>query len=85
MRLAQRLLVYILLVLGAVTCLIPLAWMISTGLKPIEQTMSSPPTWLPYRLYVEKDGALTEIQQADMDKYPADKIVKKFAPRWENF
>jgi multiple sugar transport system permease protein len=85
MRLAQRLLVYILLVLGAVTCLIPLAWMISTGLKPIEQTMSSPPTWLPYRLYVEKDGALTEIQQADMDKYPADKIVRKFAPRWENF
>jgi multiple sugar transport system permease protein len=59
--------------------------MISTGLKPIEQTMSSPPTWLPYRLYVEKDGALHEIQQADVDKYPADKIVKKFAPRWENF
>jgi multiple sugar transport system permease protein len=85
MRLLQRLLLYIMLVLGAVTCLIPLAWMISTGLKPIEQTMSSPPTWLPYRLYVEKDGALTEIQQADIGKYPADKIVKKFAPRWDNF
>jgi multiple sugar transport system permease protein len=85
MRSLQRLLIYVLVVLGAVTCLIPLLWMISTGLKPIDQTMSSPPTWIPYRLYVEKGGALVEIQQTDVEKYPNAKIVKKFAPRWENF
>jgi multiple sugar transport system permease protein len=85
MRFLQRLLIYTLLLLGAIACLLPLLWMISTGLKPIDQTMAMPPTWLPYRLYVEKNGALTEIQQADVDKYPADKIVKKTAPRWENF
>jgi multiple sugar transport system permease protein len=65
--------------------LIPLLWMISTGLKPIEQTMSMPPTWIPYRSYVQKDGVLTEIQPADVDKYPAAQIVRKPAPRWENF
>ena len=85
MRLLKRLLLQILIALGAVTCLLPLLWMISTALKPIEQTMSSPPRWLPYRLYVKTDGALTEIQQADLDKYPADRIVRKVAPRWENF
>ena len=85
MNFLQRLLLYALLALGAITCLIPLLWMISTGLKPIEQTMSMPPTWIPYRLYVQKDGVLTEIQPADVDKYPASQIVRKTAPRWENF
>jgi multiple sugar transport system permease protein len=85
MRLLQRALIYALLLLGSVTFLIPLLWMISTGLKPVEQTMSLPPTWIPYKLYTEKDGALTEIKQSDVEKYPAAKIIRKAAPRWENF
>jgi multiple sugar transport system permease protein len=85
MRVLNRFLIYALLILGAVTCLVPLLWMISTGLKPVEQTMSMPPTWIPYRLYVEKDGVLTEIQQADLNKFPDAKIVKRIAPRWGNF
>jgi multiple sugar transport system permease protein len=85
MRLLQRVLIYALLLLGSVIFLIPLLWMISTGLKPIEQTMSLPPTWIPYRLYVEKDGTLVEIKQSDVEKYPAAKIIRKTAPRWENF
>ena len=85
MRFLHRLLIYMLLVLGAITCLIPLLWMVSTGLKPVDQAMSMPPTWLPYRYYVEKDGVLTEIQKGDLDKYPHARIVKKIAPRWGNF
>ena len=85
MRFLHRLLIYVLLVLGAITCLIPLLWMVSTGLKPVDQTMSMPPTWIPYRFYVEKDGILTEIQKGDLDKYPNAKIVRKIAPRWDNF
>jgi multiple sugar transport system permease protein len=85
MRILQRVLIYAMLVLGSVSFLIPLLWMISTGLKPIEQTMSLPPTWIPYRLYVEKDGVLTEIRQADVNNYPEASIIKKPAPRWENF
>src|SRR5258706_14642958 len=85
MRLVQRFCIYALLVLGSFTFLIPLLWMISTGLKPIDQTMSMPPNWIPYRLYVEKDGALTEISQAEAKSYPVDKVIKKTAPRWDNF
>jgi multiple sugar transport system permease protein len=85
MRPLQRLLIYLMLVLGAITCLTPLLWMMSTGLKPVEQTMTVPLTWIPYRMYVEKDGGLTEIRQSDVDKYPSATIVRKFAPRWSNF
>jgi multiple sugar transport system permease protein len=85
MRLIQRFCIYTLLVLGSITFVIPLMWMISTGLKPIDQTMSMPPTWVPYRLYVEKDGALIEITQAESKNYPADKLIKKASPRWDNF
>src|SRR5271169_5967941 len=85
MRFLPRLLLYVLLVLGAITCLIPLLWMVSTGLKPVDQTMSMPPTWIPYRFYVERNGVLTEIQQGEVDKYPNAKVVRKIAPRWGNF
>ena len=40
---------------------------------------------MPYRLYVEKDGALTEISSADAKRYPAGSIIKKASPRWDNF
>ena len=85
MRTLQRILLYAMLLLGSVSFLMPLALMISTGLKPIEQTMSAPPTWIPYRLYVQKDGVLTEIKQADVNNYPAASIIKKPAPRWSNY
>jgi len=85
MRFPHRLLIYVLLVLGAVTCLIPLLWMVSTALKPVDQAMSMPPTWIPYRFYVEQNGVLTEIQKGELDKYPDAQIVKKIAPRWGNF
>jgi multiple sugar transport system permease protein len=85
MRAIHRFSIYAMLVLGSITFLIPLLWMISTGLKPIDQTMSMPPRWLPYRLYVEKDGALTEIKQSEVNNYPANKIIKKVSPRWNNF
>lgn len=56
-RTFQRLLVYALLLLGSAVFLLPLVWMISTGLKPIDQTMSMPPTWIPYRTYAPGDDA----------------------------
>jgi multiple sugar transport system permease protein len=55
-RFFAKLLVYALLLLGSAVFIIPLIWMISTGLKPIEQTMSMPPTWIPYRLVLRSDG-----------------------------
>ena len=48
--------IYILLICGSVIFSVPFLWMAATALKPIEQTMSMPPTWIPYRYYVTLDG-----------------------------
>jgi len=45
--LLKKLPVYVLLVVGSVLFSIPLLWMVSTALKPIEQTMTMPPVWVP--------------------------------------
>lgn len=46
-RLALRVLIYGLLILGAVLVLVPFAWTISTSLKTEKQTLEFPPTWIP--------------------------------------
>lgn len=38
---------YVLVVAGGSVVLFPLAWMISTSLKPLAETLTYPPTWLP--------------------------------------
>jgi multiple sugar transport system permease protein len=43
---------FVLIVLGVVFVM-PLLWMIVTALKPIEETMSSPPKWIPSRFLWE--------------------------------
>jgi len=49
-------LVFFFLVIGSIVFSTPLIWMVSTALKPIEQTMSMPPTWLPYRYFADING-----------------------------
>ena len=48
MRALQRFLVSFALTAGAVVFLLPLLWMLSTALKPLEQTTAQPPLWLPW-------------------------------------
>src|SRR5271170_5620534 len=38
----------VLVTLMAIAFLAPFAWMISTSLKPLNETMSIPPRWLPH-------------------------------------
>src|SRR6266705_1179199 len=62
MRIFLRFLTYLLLLLGSITFLAPLLWMLSTGLKPIDQTMTVPPSWIPYKYFVEKNGQRVEVK-----------------------
>ena len=71
MRGFQRFLTYLLLLLGSITFLAPLVWMISTGLKPLDQTMTMPPSWIPYRYFVEKDGVREEVKPGDKITVPS--------------
>ncbi len=60
-----RLVVYALLVGGSVVFLFPLIWMIATSLKPIEQTMATPPSFLPRRYATVIDGRELEVTRTE--------------------
>lgn len=51
--LLARILIYGALVLAAIAFLAPFAWMVSTSLKPLNETMSLPPRWIPSELHWE--------------------------------
>jgi len=43
----SRAIIHLILIAGSLVFLFPLFWMISTSLKPVEETMLSPPRWIP--------------------------------------
>jgi multiple sugar transport system permease protein len=60
--------IHAVLVILSLVFLIPLFWMISTSLKPIEETMRMPPVWIPSKIQVANyPNALT--YQADLLGY----------------
>ena len=56
-----RCLAYVLLLAGAVVFLFPLVWLLLTSLKPVEQTMTMPPTWLPHAYTTTLNGRPMEV------------------------
>jgi len=67
MRLSRtaRIIAYLLLLLGAAFFLLPMIWMLSTALKPVEQTMTLPPQWLPKAYSIEREGRRVEVRRGD--------------------
>ncbi len=51
-----RLITYLLLLAGSAAFLFPFVWMLSTSLKPIEQTTKLPPDWVPHDDTAPIDG-----------------------------
>jgi multiple sugar transport system permease protein len=66
-----KLMVYALLLAGSALFIIPLVWMMSTALKPIEQTMSMPPSWLPYQLYAQVNGERVKVTRGELVEQPS--------------
>ena len=58
-----------LLTLGFI-CILPLLWMLSTALKPIEQTMSNPPVWIPPKPQFGNFIEAMKYGSADLGYYP---------------
>jgi multiple sugar transport system permease protein len=56
-----RFIVYVMLVAGSIIFMAPLVWLISTSLKPIEQTMTMPPIWLPKAYETTINGKRMEV------------------------
>ncbi|WP_125709771.1 carbohydrate ABC transporter permease [Lacticaseibacillus porcinae] len=50
MKKFSRVLLYLIVTLGALTMLMPFLWMVSTALKTAPETITVPPTWIPKSL-----------------------------------
>ncbi len=61
---------YALLVAGSILFLFPFLWLMFTSLKPIEQTMQMPPTWIPRAFFTEFDGVRVEAPRDDPENAP---------------
>jgi len=59
--LPSRVVVYALLVVGSAIFLFPLLWLLVTSLKPVEQAMAMPPTFVPRAFTARLDGRPTEV------------------------
>ena len=66
-----RFAVYALLLAGAAVFAVPLAWMVSTALKPIEQAMTAPPAWIPYQHEVARGGRTIPVRRGRLIDEPS--------------
>jgi multiple sugar transport system permease protein len=60
-RKLSRVVIQLLLVLFSVAFVIPFVWLVSTSLKPIEQTLSLPLTFIPRAYFAELGGKRMEV------------------------
>jgi len=58
---ASRVTVQVLLIVLSAVFVMPFVWLVSTSLKPIEQTLSLPITFLPRAYYATLDGRRQEV------------------------
>ena len=70
-RFFSKLAIYILLICGSAIFLVPLFWMMSTALKPIDQTMSMPPSWIAYRLFADFGGKQVSVKTGETITTPS--------------
>ena len=65
----KRIAVHALLIAGSIAFLFPFVWLVTTSLKPIEQTMKMPPDWLPRATYAPVCGErLKVVRERQVDQ-----------------
>jgi len=72
----NALLLHVVVLLAGVAFAFPLAWMVLTALKPLEQTMTLPPVWLPHRLYLPDTDPPVEARQVGRFERPMVRIER---------
>jgi multiple sugar transport system permease protein len=79
-----KLMLYVVLIAGAAIFTVPLMWMLSTALKPIDQAMSSPPRWLAYqqRMTVEGEDISVGVENLPEGAGHDTPILVGVAYRW---
>ena len=60
-----KVLTYVLLFIGCIAFVFPFVWMLSTSLKPSEQTNSIPPQWIPHNYHATLNGHYQQVIRAN--------------------
>ncbi|MHA3065699.1 carbohydrate ABC transporter permease [Lacticaseibacillus saniviri] len=69
----SKVLLYLIVTLGAITMLIPFLWMISTSLKTAPETIKVPPIWIPKKL--QWGNYITAWNQAPFARYFLNSVI----------
>jgi multiple sugar transport system permease protein len=76
---ASHFIIYGLLISLSLIFVAPLLWMLSTSLKPVEETMTFPMVWIPRAYYATIDGQRMEVTR-DNEVSPGLWHVTEFSP-----
>ncbi len=76
-----RLLIHLALIACSIVFVIPFVWVMVTSLKPVEQTMTVPPTWIPKTYYVKLEGKDVEVKKGITTQEPGFIAVVREGPR----
>lgn len=76
---ASTFIIYGLLLSLSVIFMAPLAWMLSTSLKPSQETMTLPMVWIPQAYYATVNGQRMEVTR-DYEVSPGQWHVTEFSP-----
>ena len=60
---------------------IPFIWVLVTSLKPVEQTMTIPPTWIPRTYYIEVEGEKLEVKKGIVTQESGAIVIVEEGPR----
>lgn len=70
-----RLLIYGCLLAGSLVFMLPFLWLLSTSLKPVEQTMTIPPQWLPRMHYAVIDGERVRVVKKRENRIVTPEVI----------
>jgi multiple sugar transport system permease protein len=59
----NKLFIHLALIACAIVFALPFVWVLVTSLKPVEQTMTMPPTWIPKTYYIENSQEKLEVKK----------------------
>ena len=72
---------YLALTACSIVFALPFVWVMVTSLKPVEQTMTIPPTWIPKTYYIQVAGKQLEVKKGVVTQEAGAIAVVKDGPK----
>ncbi|QDU33410.1 L-arabinose transport system permease protein AraQ [Poriferisphaera corsica] len=77
-----KIILYVLLFAGSALFMLPLIWMLATSLKPLDQAMTTPPSFVPFRSYITENNKKIEVKEGIEITAPSYLMTMKESGKW---